>query len=88
MKHNLSVRLVNVEGRGADITEKPDDCTNTARGIAVRQTKAEQNVFFFWVMRHDERSLEQNLLNETKKLRLETNGAGTDEISTGLKEKR
>lgn len=48
MKHNLSVRLVNVEGRGADITEKPDDCTNTARGIAVRQTKAEQNVFFFW----------------------------------------
>lgn len=43
---------------------------------------------FFLVMRHDERVLEQNLLNETKKLRLEKNGAGTDEISTGLEERR
>lgn len=40
------------------------------------------------MMRHDERVLEQNLLNETKKLRLEKNGAGTDEISTGLEERR
>lgn len=50
--------------------------------------KLSKMCFFFLVMRHDERVLEQNLLNETKKLRLEKNGAGTDEISTGLEERR